>query len=128
MFIIKLEQLNKLDQIANQAFHKRLLLFLRNEIPEGTATMSDAELMQRIVESERRASKYKIESEAGISQFVCLTFSAGLAFDDIPEVREFLTLEGFNPEEMLDELVNYLSALEENVNAQPIDVLLAPEA
>lgn len=127
MLTIRKEQLIKLDQKTTQAFHKRLLLFLRKEIPEATATMDDIALMEHIVESERKASKYKIESEAGISQFVCLTFVAGLEFDGIPEVHEFLTMEGFNPEEMLDELVNYLSALEENANAQPIDVLLTPE-
>ena len=128
MLVISKRQFNIFDQIATQAFHKRLLLFLRKEIPQSTAKMDNAELMQRIVESERRASKYKIESEAGISQFVCLTFAAGQTFDEIPEVREFLTLDGFNSEEMLDELVSYLSALEENANAKPIDTLLASEA
>jgi hypothetical protein len=101
------------DKSAKAEFHRRLARFLRAEVPEATAAFEDAGLLQRIAESERRASTYGIESDAGIAQFACLTFVAGPAFDEIPEVREYLQEQGMDPEKKLEELVDYLAALED---------------
>lgn len=127
MLTIRSEQLNVLDQASTASFHHRLMLFLRKEIPEATSSMDDVALMEYLIESERRASRYDIESEAGVAQFVCLTFAAGLKFDELPEVQSYLQQPGLEPEEKLDELVNYLNALEDNPDTNPAEVLLAPE-
>lgn len=75
--------------------------------------MEDVALLERITESERRASIYGIESEAGIAQFVCLTFVAGPIFDEIPEVQAYLKEPGLDAEEKLNELAEHLAALED---------------
>lgn len=109
--LIGKEQLSAMNEMARENFHKRLIAFLREEIPEETATMDDAALRHRIVYSEQRAEPYGIESEAGIAQFVCLTFLAGPEFDAIPEVKAFLETpnEDMTSEEKLDQLVEELA-------------------
>jgi hypothetical protein len=112
MLRIRKKQIDTFDKSAQADFHQRLLAFLRAELPKETAAMEDAALLERIVDGERRASAYGIESDAGIAQFVCLTFMAGPAFDEIPEVRAYLQEPGMEPEDKLAELVDYLTALE----------------
>jgi hypothetical protein len=106
------KQLAAMNQMAHENFHKRLIAFLREEIPEETASMDDAALRQRIVYSEQRAAIYGIRSEAGIAQFVCLTFYAGPEFDEIPDVKAFLETpdEAMTSEEKLDRLVEELAS------------------
>ncbi len=90
MVKIRKEQLNAFDKSAQTDFHRCMVTFLRAELSEETATFADATLLERIAESERRASTYGIESDAGSAQFVCLTFMVDPSFDEIPEVREYL--------------------------------------
>lgn len=118
MLKIRKEQMEVLDKAAQGDFHRRLVAFLHEELPEETTGLDDAPLLERIAVSERRASTYGIKSDAGIAQFVCLTFVAGPAFDEIPEVREYLQAPGMDPEEKLDELIDYLAALEEDENLE----------
>ncbi len=124
MLKIRTEQIEVFNQTASSAFHRRLAGFLRKEISEATCLMDDAALMKHIVASEQRAAKYNIVSEAGIAQFVCLTFAAGSEFDEIPEVHAYLIHPELNAEEKLDELINYLNALEDDPGVNPLDVLL----
>jgi hypothetical protein len=106
------EQMRALENSAQADFHQRLVKFLRQELSQETAAFADTALLERISTSERRAATYGIETDAGIAQFVCLTFVAGPTFDEIPEVRDYLQEPGMDPEEKLDELVEYLTALE----------------
>ena len=127
MLKISSEQLEKLNETTTLAFHRRLMKFLREELCEVTSSMDDNALRKRIIEGERRALKYDIESEAGIAQFVCLTFVGDPKFDELPEVQNYLQKSDLSSEEKLDELINYLDALEDDPNTKPSDVLLTPE-
>jgi hypothetical protein len=111
MLEIQPDQMKSLQQATKQRFHQQLKEFLREELPEETAAMSDQSLLDRIMDSDRRAAKYQIESQSGIAQFVCLTFAAGPGFDEIPEVRELLTdpTSELDPEERLELLVEELA-------------------
>lgn len=113
MLKIRKEQMEVLDQSTRVDFHQHLVTFLRDELPEATAAFDDTALLEQILESERRAAVYGIESDAGIAQFVCLTFLAGPTFDEIPAVNAFLKEPGMDPEQKLEELVEYLAALED---------------
>jgi hypothetical protein len=108
------QQLAAMNEMALENFHKRLIAFLREEIPEETASMDNSALRQRIVDCEQRAEPHGITSEAGIAQFVCLTFSAGPEFDEIPEVKTFLETpdEEMTTEQKLDQLVEELAGNE----------------
>lgn len=112
MLRIRAEQMEALDRTAQAIFHTRLLKFLRQEMPEQTAEFSDDDLRKRIAESERRAATYGIISNAGVAQFACLTF-LDAAFDEVPEVRAYLSEPDGDPEERLDHLAEYLAEADE---------------
>ena len=112
MLRIRKEQVKTFEEAAQTDLSRRILAFLRSELPEETADFDDGTLTEHIAESKRRAAIYGIERDAGIAQFVCLTFIAGLTFDEIPEVRSYLQEPGMSPEEKLSDLVDYLTALE----------------
>ena len=106
------DQLAAMNDAAREDFRRRLIQFLREELPEETASMDDTALRQRIVGSEQRGAPYGIESEAAIAQFVCLTFLAGPEFDEIAEVKLLLQAPdtGMTPEEKLNQLVEVLAS------------------
>ncbi len=111
--IIREEQMNTLDEEAQAKFHRRLIVFLREEIPDETAEFTDDALMERILQSEDRASTYGIITEQGISQFVLLTFMVGPDFDEVPEVNAYLTEPSNEPDERLNQLVEEIIELED---------------
>lgn len=109
---IRPDQMEAMAAAASSDFHRRLKDFLRQELPDETASMGDEALLTRIVESERRAGMYTIKSESGIAQWVCLTFHAGSEFDDSPEVRAFLStpVGDTSAEDRLNDLIDQLAA------------------
>ena len=113
MLRIRKEQMNALDGAAQNVFHQQLLTYLRREMPDVTEEFSDAALLRRIEESEDRAAKYGIGSNAGVAQFVCLTFISGVEFDEIPEVNALLKSDHDDPEELLSDLVDCLEEMED---------------
>lgn len=127
MFKMRSEQIDAFDKASASLFHRRLMSFLRLEMPEATTAMSDNDLLKYIVDKERRAEQYNITSDAGIAQFVCLSFAISEDFDELPEVKAYLQGDDLDPEEKLDELVNYLDALGDDPEARPEDTLLEPE-
>lgn len=114
MLRIRKEQMNALDDAAQNVFHQQLLTYLRREMPDATEEFSDAALLRRIETSEERAAKYGIGSNAGVAQFVCLTFISGVEFDEIPEVNALLKSDEEDPEERLADLVDCLAEMEDD--------------
>lgn len=90
MFNIRKGQIDAFEEAARDGFHQRLVKFLRAELSEETKSITDSGLIQRIVTSEKRAGQYGIQTERGIARWVCLTFAAGLEFDELPEVKAYL--------------------------------------
>lgn len=88
---IRPDQMAQFDQFAKDDFHRRLAEYLRTELPDETSEMDDVALRQHIQESEQRANQYGVRSESAVAQWTCLTFAAGLHFDEIPEVNDYLT-------------------------------------
>lgn len=111
---IREEQMNTLDEASQEDFHQRLLFFLREELPEETSEFTDEGLMDWIIENEKRALKYDVETELGITQFVCLTFLVGPKFDELPDVHAYLKEPNTDPDEKMDILADeFLAALDE---------------
>lgn len=110
MLSIRPEQMKEFDDVARNDFHRRLAEFLRDELPEETAEMNDRQLREYIVECEERAALYGVETEAGIARWSCLSFGAGMDFDKIPQVQEYLTHadEILGPDERVELLVERL--------------------
>ncbi len=103
---IRPEQMDVMGKAVREDFHRRLMKFLREELPEETAKIDDSTLLTYIAESEGRAAVFDITSQAGISQFVCLTFLGGRTFDQIPEVHQYLLQE--DPEMHVEDKVEVL--------------------
>jgi hypothetical protein len=97
-----------IDKSPRADFHFKLIGFLREQLPEETGRMDDVALLQRITESEQRASAYGVRSEAGVGQWTCLTFLAGPRFDEMPEVREYLEEPEPDGEQKVAQLVENL--------------------
>jgi len=108
------KQIEMLNKEPTSAFHNQLMTFLRKEISEATSEMDGDALQKYIVNSEKRAEKYNINSEAGIAQFICLTFVAGPEFDEIPEVKNYLMESNIDPDEKLIELIKYIDSMKDN--------------
>jgi len=106
---IREEQLDALAQPAEMAFYTELAQFLRVEMPAETGALDDPALLDRVIDSAKRASTYGIESFAGVAQFTCLTFVAGPHFDAIKEINAYLTDDSMDAEEKLRLLIDELT-------------------
>lgn len=105
---LSLDDLRRVDKSPRVDFHYRLIAYLRDELPEQVGGMDDHELLERIRLSEERGASYGVTSEAGVTQWVCLTFLAGPEFDEIPEVKEYLEEPEPDGEAKVDVLVDEL--------------------
>lgn len=110
---ISKQQIASLDKAAWGDFHTRLAAFLRGEMPDETADMSDAGLLKFVRDAQARSLAHGIESEAGVAQYACLSLEAGTDFADHPDIDEYLHEPGANPEERLAALVDMLADKEE---------------
>lgn len=114
MLIIKREQLQLFDAVAERDFHNRLLSFLREELPEYTADMDDTGLRLFIREAQSHAERHGIESDQGIAQYVCLALETSPTFADAPEISSYLHQPGVSPDLGMDELVELLGEMPED--------------
>jgi len=102
-----------LESQSRNNFHRQLMDYLRQELPEQTKPLDDAALRERIMESEGRAAHYGIETQSGIAQWTCLTFALGREFDAIPQVQAYLSAQDLpdDPETRLSSLVESLDSV-----------------
>lgn len=108
MITIRKQQLNHFDAAAAEDFRWRLVKFIRVEIPDDAAGKSDEDLHGLVVESERRAAEYKVETERGIASFACLSLIFAQPADEVPEIKRGLT-ESKQPEDFLELLMDTLA-------------------
>ena len=111
--IIRDEQMQAFEGQSRANFHRQLMDYLRQELPEQTKPLDDAALREQIMESERRAANYGIETQSGIAQWTCLTFALGREFDAIPQIHAFLGAQDLpdDPETRLSSLVESLNSV-----------------
>lgn len=127
MLEFSIKQWQLFDTNALAGFHRRLADFVRTEIREATAFLGDEELAQFIGEQDHEARLLGIESEAGVTQFVCLALAFGPGFHKLADAQSYFALPNISPEEKLDELVNYLYSIEFDGNTNVFDSLLGPD-
>lgn len=100
------------EEASQAASRDRVAVFLRTHLPSRTAGMTDADLHEMIVDGEKQAGYYGIESERGITQFLILRLHVGPHFDEEPEVSHFLSFPGADPERKIQALLDtYAEAL-----------------
>ncbi|QRK12328.1 hypothetical protein JQX13_21255 [Archangium violaceum] len=110
MFIIRREQLNAFDAVAERDFHLRLMHFLREELPEQTAELDEEQLLKYIKEATQCAGRHGIESDLGIAQYACLALATVPTLADTPRIAAFLRTPGTDPEEQLDALIEFMDS------------------
>jgi hypothetical protein len=108
MITIRKQQVEYLDAIAAEEFKWRLVEFIRVEMPDHAGAQSEDRLYGFVVESERRAAEYGIETEQGIALFACLSLMLGKAADEIPEIKSGL-IESDEPEDFLELLMDTIA-------------------
>ena len=108
MFVIRRRQVEAFDEAAARGLRERLKEFLRQEMPEQTADLSDEDLLKHIIDAEVCAAAYGIESDGGIASYVCLAMVAGPQFADLPRVAAFLKTPGTNAEQQLQDLIEFM--------------------
>lgn len=113
MVIISQRQLDQLDAVMEQRFLDRLTVFLSRRLPESAGPG----LAERLRDSRRRAGRYGIDSPQALAQFACLDLLAGPDFDEIPDVRAYLSMTDILPEERLRALLDVLEDLDRGWNA-----------
>jgi hypothetical protein len=104
------DQLATFDKAAQEEFEVRALEFVREELPEPTAGISEPDLRTKCRTAVARAEKYGIEAETD----VLLYFQAALMFGDdefdahpaLPDVRELLTDRDMPADEKAERLYN----------------------
>ena len=104
MLTIRQDQMEALDEDARERFRKRLMVYLREELPFETRHQSDEELHEHVLDCERRAERLGLLGEAGIAQFACLTYEDP-RFDEDQDFVDFMNLYRTYPEEQLARVV-----------------------
>ena len=114
MFVIRSAQRQALSNSVRAPFHRRILAFLRETLPERTAKAPDGPLIERIAAADRRAMGNGLKTERGITRFVALTFMIGPEFDEIPEMRAYFNRKEPDADKKVHWLVKVLAASKES--------------
>ncbi len=109
MFKIRIELLEALNASAVEDFHRRLVQYIQKELPEEIEKFNETELELFLRECEECATRHNIESESGIMQYVCLALDSNPRFADDPAIAAYLAEPDADPEEWLEEMVDYLA-------------------
>lgn len=109
MFQIRTEQDLAFFRAARTPFHQRILVFLRETIPQKIAGMADDELLKRIDAFDQDAVAYGLTTERGITQFVWMAFALGPDFVTRPEFSAYWNLPHPGPDAKMDLFVNTLA-------------------
>jgi hypothetical protein len=78
---LKKEQLEHFSRLQRSSFVERMRAIVREEFPEKTAPMSDAEVDGILEKGISTASSYGVESERDVGRYIYLMFALGFEFD-----------------------------------------------
>jgi hypothetical protein len=113
MLQISPEQLESLDERAEERFVARCCAFLRSNAAPEVARANDEQLAAFVRDSTIVAGRHGVTSERGVMKWCLLRLVAGGNFQDSPEVRAFFAQvqEGEHAVRMLlDRLGNLTTA------------------
>ncbi|RKH05108.1 hypothetical protein D7V97_24510 [Corallococcus sp. CA053C] len=110
MMTIRPEQFKAFDAAAERDLRMRLMMFLREEMPEHTATLDDDQLSAHIMKAAQCAERHGIESDLGVAQYACLSLATGPFLADNPLIAAVLKAPGTEPEEQLHALIEFIDS------------------
>ena len=109
--IIRREQLTAITQAQQTGFEKAVVDFLRREMPDAISTLTDTSLNELIRNSQCRAAEYGIDEPVPLTQFICLTVTAGPRFDTQPDVNTYLLDANLSQTEKMQALIDQVDEL-----------------
>ncbi|MBM3993076.1 MAG: hypothetical protein FJ303_02805 [Planctomycetes bacterium] len=86
------------------------MVFVRDALPEKTTHVSDDDLLRRIADADRRALSHGLRTERGITLFASLAIMVGPEFDELPEMRRYLSLPKPDADTRIELFVRVLTA------------------
>ncbi len=109
MFTIRTQEMARMNELMEMEYHKKLLKYFRNKIPDLLKSYDDSGLKATIAEASRKARVYGVRSPDGVVRFVGLALAAGPKFDEDPEIHHFLTLAEPDAEQKVQWLVRRIA-------------------
>jgi hypothetical protein len=106
---IRPEQHAEFKRAAEASFVDRTIGFLREKLPDQTATLSPELLRQRVEIGIARARGYGITWQSSMLTFVTLMFEIAPNFDEHPRILGVLTDDHIAPDFRPKELLNRIS-------------------
>jgi len=98
MLIIRQEQMAIFRRAQTPQICLQICEFLRSEFAADLETVSDSELLRRVTDGYRRASRYGFERRDSIAGYIVLLLMVGSRFDEHPRIREILEQEHVPPD------------------------------
>ena len=108
MLKIHQRQMEKLGELADDVFHRRLQAYFRENFPKETAKWDDPSLLTIITNSVGRARELGVESSDALIRYVGLAVLVDPNFDEDAAVRRFLHAPNVDPDykvHMLSDMV-----------------------
>ncbi len=109
MLIIRPEQLQRLDEYAEEEFIKSLMANVREVHGELVEDLDDKELYRFVKVAVARARSHGLTYESSIGAFVGLMFEFAPNFDEQPAIRKMLSDERLPPDDRIDLVVEAAS-------------------
>jgi hypothetical protein len=81
MMIIRKEQLEAMQDVMLPRFDSEAARYLRDHVPDRTASLDDDQLLNRVSAGKRHARSYGVVAPAALLQFLVLRFLLGDDFD-----------------------------------------------
>jgi hypothetical protein len=108
MIRIRREQMAALDAHAQHCFRARVAAYLRAQLPDPIAPLTETDLAERIARWQVRAAAHGVRSERGVAKWCYLSLVLTEAFDEEPAIREYLGQPGPPPDHKVDMLMRTL--------------------
>lgn len=109
MLIIRKDQMDEFNKIAEQNFADKLITYLRDKQTVWVKNSQDEELRQRVRWGINRARWHGLTWESSIMKYVSLMFRIAPNFDEYPPVAALLARTDVTPDELADLLFTEIS-------------------
>jgi hypothetical protein len=96
MLRIRPEQFAAFDADIRSRYHRSLLEYYRDTIPEAVARFDDATLLARIAAADERGRRWGIALQDAMAQFIGLDLVIGEQFDAPQDVRRYFEAPGMS--------------------------------
>jgi hypothetical protein len=93
MLTITKGQMIRADAKARIHFHRRVRDHVREKMPEAVNTTPNTQLLAYIGEQDKIAAAHGIQTERGVTKWVCLSLDLGTDFYQKESIKDY-----FNPE------------------------------